>query len=454
MRFGDIINFVRRDDVKGYLEKSWTVGWPMVLIMLFNFLINLTDVYIAGRIGKEVQAAYGVVSQLYFIFIVVATALNVGSVSVISKLFTAGDRKVYEKSVASSIVAASAAGLTLSVIGVAAAGYLVRAMNIPASVKEYAVPLITIYAAGILFHYLLINFNGILRSSKRIKASMWTMLLVCSLNVILNFALVFGTPLGFRGIAVATVVSVIVGALVNSFYVRDFTGKLFSCSLSFIKRMFSVGWPIGVLQFIWMLGSAVLYLVLSMVPQNQVEILAAFTNGMRVESAIFLPAFAFNFANAVVLGNLMGAGRYEDAFRNGLITTAIGICVVSALTAIIVLNAQWVMPLLSNNAIVVAESRMYLYFVMISEPFMAASIILAGGLEGAGDTRSVLLRVGASIWLVRIPLAFICVVVLGWGARSVWLVMVVSMMIQAALVAQRYMSKKWLYLQAIGQRSI
>lgn len=445
MRFGDILNFVRRDDVKGYLEKSWTVGWPMVLIMLFNFLINLTDVYIAGRVGKEVQAAYGVVSQLYFIFIVVATALNVGSVSVISKLFTAGDRDIYERSVASSIVAAAVAGAVLSVIGVAAAGYLVRAMNIPASVKAYAVPLITIYATGLFFHYLLINFNGILRSSKRIKASMWTMLMVCTLNVVLNFALVFGTPLGFRGIAVATVISVIIGALVNSFYVRDLTGKLLSCSFSIVKRVFSVGWPIGVLQFIWMLGSAVLYLVLSMLPQHQVEILAAFTNGMRVESAIFLPAFAFNFANAVVLGNLMGARRYEDAFRNGLITAAIGICVVSALTAIIVLNAQWIMPFLSNDAVVVAESKMYLYIVMISEPFMAASIVLAGGLEGAGDTRSVLLRVGASIWLVRIPLAFVCVVLLGWGARSVWWVMVVSMIIQAALVAQRYMSKKWLY---------
>jgi hypothetical protein len=39
----------------------------MTLIMFFEFLIGLTDIYIAGRIGKEVQAVYGFAVQLYFI---------------------------------------------------------------------------------------------------------------------------------------------------------------------------------------------------------------------------------------------------------------------------------------------------------------------------------------------------------------------------------------------------
>ena len=84
--------------------------------------------------------------------------------------------------------------------------------------------------------------------------------------------------------------------------------------------------------------------------------------------------------------------------------------------------------------------------MMLSEPFMALSIVLAGGLEGAGDTRSVLFRVAASIWLVRIPLAYVFVVVMGWGPESVWWAMVISMVIQGLLITQRYMSKrKWLY---------
>jgi len=45
--------------------------------MFFEFLIGLTDVYIAGKVSKEIQATYGFVIQLYFIFIVIGNALTV-----------------------------------------------------------------------------------------------------------------------------------------------------------------------------------------------------------------------------------------------------------------------------------------------------------------------------------------------------------------------------------------
>jgi Na+-driven multidrug efflux pump len=81
---------------------------------------------------------------------------------------------------------------------------------------------------------------------------------------------------------------------------------------------------------------------------------------------------------------------------------------------------------------------------MISEPFMAWGIILGGGLNGAGDTRSVLIRVALSIWLVRIPLSYIFVTLLGFGAVSVWWSMNLSQVIQAFLISKRYFSKRWL----------
>jgi Na+-driven multidrug efflux pump len=79
---------VKREEMRSYIIRSWSVSWPLTLIMLFEFLIGLTDVYIAGRVSKEVQATYGFVIQLYFIFIVIANALTVGTVSVVSRLFT------------------------------------------------------------------------------------------------------------------------------------------------------------------------------------------------------------------------------------------------------------------------------------------------------------------------------------------------------------------------------
>jgi len=85
----------------------------------------------------------------------------------------------------------------------------------------------------------------------------------------------------------------------------------------------------------------------------------------------------------------------------------------------------------------------YLYISMISEPFMAWGIILGGGLNGAGDTKSVMLRVALSLWLVRIPLSYAFVTQLGFGPASVWWSMNLSQFVQAFLISKRYFSKKW-----------
>jgi len=84
-------------------------------------------------------------------------------------------------------------------------------------------------------------------------------------------------------------------------------------------------------------------------PEHNVEILAAFTAGMRIESAIFLPAFAFNMANAVIVGNLLGERKDQEAYRSGLVTAGIGVAVVSALTILVILNARWIAHSLSDN---------------------------------------------------------------------------------------------------------
>ena len=92
--------------------------------------------------------------------------------------------------------------------------------------------------------------------------------------------------------------------------------------------------------------------------------------------------------------------------RAGLITALIGVAIVTLLVLLVIANAWWITSLLSSNPIVVEESVRYIYIAMISEPFMAWGIILGGGLSGAGDTRSVLVRVALGIWLIRIPLAY------------------------------------------------
>jgi len=72
MTFSRLLSLLKRKELHSLAANSWSVSWPMTLIMFYQFLITFVDVYIAGKVGKEVQAAYGFVAQLYFILVVVA----------------------------------------------------------------------------------------------------------------------------------------------------------------------------------------------------------------------------------------------------------------------------------------------------------------------------------------------------------------------------------------------
>jgi len=213
-----LLDLFKREEITSYLYRSWSVSWPLTLIMVFEFLIGLTDVYIAGKVSKEIQATYGFVIQLYFIFIVIANALTVGTVSIVSRLYTSGDKTELSKAIFSSLFAAAGAGIVLAIAGIFFSPEIIRFLNIPGELKNFAISFIEIYALGLIFHYLLINGNGVLRSCQMVKRSLKTMALTCAINIALNFLLVFHTPLGFRGIAAATASSVFIGSLINFFY--------------------------------------------------------------------------------------------------------------------------------------------------------------------------------------------------------------------------------------------
>ena len=70
------------------------LSWPVILMMGTNFLIGFTDVWVAGQIGKEVQASMGLMTQMLMFFVIIASALASGSVAAISQSLGARRREI------------------------------------------------------------------------------------------------------------------------------------------------------------------------------------------------------------------------------------------------------------------------------------------------------------------------------------------------------------------------
>ena len=148
-------------------------------------------------------------------------------------------------------------------------------------------------------------------------------------------------------------------------------------------------------------------------------------------------------ANAVVVGNFLGKGDKANAFRGGLITAGMGVCVATVMSLAVILGARHIAAFITDNPMVIRESVRYLYISLLSEPVLAWGIIIGGGLNGAGDTRNVMLNTAISVWLVRIPLAYRLGIKAGLGPAAAWWSTALSLVVQAVLMTRRFQSRKW-----------
>ena len=93
----------------------WQLSWPMLLIMIFNFFVGLTDVYVAGFISPGVQAVVGFVGQIFFLNIIIANAISIGTIALLSRSIGSGDFssavRIARQSLIFGILAASVTAL-------------------------------------------------------------------------------------------------------------------------------------------------------------------------------------------------------------------------------------------------------------------------------------------------------------------------------------------------------
>ncbi len=430
----------------------WYMSWPMLIIMLLNFLVGVVDVYVAGLIGPEVQAAVGFVSQILFLTIIIANAVSIGSLALVSRAVGAGDSGKAVEIARQAMMFGVIVAVAVMVSGLVLYEEIVDLTGFPREIRGMAGHFLQVYALALGANYLLIISNSIFRACGEVKKPLLTMTAVSAINIVLNFLLVFGVfpfpKLGYIGIAVASALSVTVGTVMNLLFFRfgSWAGiykRPWTFSAELIKKMLSISWPAALLQIAWNAGSIVLYNVLSRLGDASITALAAITNGFRIEGVIFLPAFALNMAASVLIGQNLGAGNPQRAEKVGWKIGMTGVVLMSSMALVIFILAERIAAAFTDNPAVLAETVRYLRFNMLSEPFMALSVVLGGGLQGAGDTRGTMWVVGTAMWLIRLPLAYIFALMLGYGATGVWIAMVVSMVIQGVLMAKRFHGGKW-----------
>ncbi len=434
----------------------WHMSWPMLLVMLLNFFVGITDIYVAGFLGPEIQAVVGFVGQLYFFIIIIANAIGIGTVALISRAVGAGNHAEALAFSRQSLLFGCVSALVFAVIGIFLKDVILSPARFTGETLTVARRFFAVFTLALVPNYIVIISNAVFRAGGEVKLMLVAMSVISMVNIALIFVLVFGiasySGLGYIGIAYATVTAMTAGVAISlSLFRKSLWKEIFSgvwnVSGSFIVRILRISWPAVFIQISWNAGTIFLYNVLSRLGEKSISAMAALTNGLRVEAVIYLPAFALNMAAAVLTGQNLGAGDPIRAEKIGWKIMYAGVVFVSLLSLPMLIWPDVFAGIVSQDASVLHETARYLRITMLVEPFMAISVILAGCLQGAGDTRGAMMIIVSALWCIRLPLAYLLAVSAGFGAVGVWIAMAVSMFFQSIGMTVRFRRGRWKHLR-------
>ncbi|MHC1701071.1 MAG: MATE family efflux transporter [Humidesulfovibrio sp.] len=441
----------------------WTLSWPQVLMMVFHFLIGFVDVWVAGQIDHRLQAALGIITQSLFFFLVIATAVAGGGVAAISQSLGAGRKLRAERYIGLCLQVAVVFGLVFPLAGLPAKGLFVRLLQVPQDIAPLTEYVLEVFLFTLPPYYMLIVQNAVFRSRQKVMVPLYAMILVTLVNTLGDLGLGlgwFGLPrLGVTGVVWSTFASISLGALYGLYMLhRDGTlrRQIFApwrwvrCAYPYL---FKVAWPAGLMQVVWHSGYLVLFAITASLPEGSVVALAGMAAGTRIESLLFLPAFALNLTASILVGHLLGEGKPEEARRIGLRILHIGLVGIITVTLLLWTVLDPVAGFLAPNAEVKAQALDYLTWNMLAIPFTLTTMILAGALGGAGATLYNLLGMGTGTWLVRLPLAYILGHLVLGRATGVWISMLASQACQAAILYYIFTRRDWQRFAMSGKRN-
>ena len=434
------------------IKNIFQITLPAVFDLLAQTLIMALDMKMVSSLGPSAISSVGVGTAGMYALIPALIAVATGTTALLSRAYGADNKLDGKKAFAQSFFIAVPLGIFLTIIFLL---FSEQIINLVGNAKDMNLKDAILYqnmtVIGFPFLGVSIATFYAFRAMGENKIPMIGNTLALVLKIILNFLLVYLFKWGIFGAALSTTLTRLFSAIFSIYLVFWSKKNWISLELKDLKfdyfiskRILKVGIPAAVEQ----LGLRIGMLIFEMMVISLGNLsYAAHKIALTAESISFNLGFAFSFAASALVGQELGKGSSQKALKNGYICTIIAMMVMSTFGLLFFIIPQFLVSLFTKDKDVIELSTMALKIVSICQPFSGASMVLAGALRGAGDTKSVLLITYLGIFLVRIPITYLFLDVLNFGLAGAWIVMTIDLVIRSSLAFYIFRRGKWKYLQ-------
>ncbi|MBR6357601.1 MAG: MATE family efflux transporter [Lachnospiraceae bacterium] len=426
--------------------------WPLILEQFLTIAVGLADSMMVAQVSDAAVSGVSLVDSISILMQYIFSAMGAGGIAVCGQYLGRANKETSRKAGHHLVVMMFVLSAALTILLYAFHTVILHNLfgkiepDVMSATRTYymivmaSVPAIALYNAG----------AALFRSMGMTRITLRTSMLMNAINVAGNAIMIFGLRCGVEGVAIPTIVSrwiaalLILGLLFNKKYILNLRGFLkFKPEKQIMKNIISLGIPSGVENGMFQLGKIILYSFISTLGTASITANAI---GGVVTGFHVIPGQAINLALATVVSKCIGAGEFEKAkyyFRKLMIW-------------VLIMTAVWVGIILLSTPLILK-----IYDVSPEATRMARTVCLMHGLSSivlwnfafvtpaflrsTGDATYTMIVSSITMWVGRVLLGILIAKYLNLGIIGVWIAhTIIDWIIRAAFFLGRYKSGKWM----------
>ena len=442
------------------LKEVMNMAWPIMLGSISFVFMDFVDKYFVASLGNEHLAAIGSAGIWAYTLGILVTGIA-SCVSTFTSQSLGRGNKADAARYAWQGVYVSLSAIFIVVIMWPITPILFDSMNHEPEVTALEIEYFSIRMLGIVFIAWEAALAAFFFSIGRAKIPMFVGILGNLLNILLDYLLIFGKfgfpEWGMKGAAIATVISIIIQALVLQYaFLKGETAKEYKTRITAafdwtkIKELMNIGWPSGLTAFIdvtcWSIFTS--YIIGSFGTSQ----LAANNAAINYMHIMFMPVVALNYAIAPIVGQWIGKGDIPRAKARTYTATKVGMFVMFSMGIVLAYFGDYLIGLFSDDPEVIRLGHILLMFGVVFGLFDAVTIVLAGALRGAGDTHWMLMALTIGCCGVNLPLSWFFSKTLGLEAIGAWIGATIFLILMSVVYLYRFHGEKWRHIDIFTKK--
>ncbi|MDK2909146.1 MAG: hypothetical protein PWR20_713 [Bacteroidales bacterium] len=376
-------------------RQIWEIAYPIILSLIAQNVVNVTDTAFLGRLGEIPLGAAAIGGLFYVALFMLGFGFATG-VQILAGRYNGRDQlhrigEVVMQGFFTLILFALTLILVYHVAGTSIINTTVKSENIRQATTEF----LRFRIWGLIPAFLNVNFRAFYVGITRTRVLSLSSFLMAILNVILDYALIFGhfglPAMGISGAAIASIISESASALFFIAYTRykcNFQNYALKFPFKLRWKVFRTTIDLSVWVMLQNFVSLAGWLVFFMMVEKTGEINLAASNVIRsLYLVMMIPIWGFATSVNTLVSNSMGA--YGPKY----VTKIIGkVAVLSTILLAIVslLMLLFPVPMLriyTPDPEIIKAARPVMYLISGVLPLFSISIMLFNGVTGTANTR-------------------------------------------------------------------